>query len=210
MKRIYVYLTALLMVGLCGCEKGDPDQTKYKDALVVKTAKTSTATRADNGTTYKESTLVFPIGSVFVGGGTADPSKGSSHRCHFYTEKFSEGPRWDQVDAMVTITGFRYRNVEYTKPGQYIDYIFILFPEEVPGLGTNIIIPLEQGQYKGGNDLIRDVQIKSYKFSSYNEGPDYSYTLNKDADINIVITTTAGDSIMLVFNNDITPYDGYY
>ena len=203
-------MAALLMVGLCGCDKGSPDQTSFKDALVVKTAKTSIATRSDIGTASKESTLVFPIGSVFVGGGVANPSKGSSHRCHFYTQKFSEGPSWDEVDALVTIMGFRYRDVDYTEPGQYIDFIHLLLPEEIPGLGTDITIPMKQGQYKGGNDLIRDVQIKSDRFSSVSDTDSGSYTLNKDADIDIVITTTAGDMIMLVFNNEVTPFDGYY
>ncbi|MBR4166968.1 MAG: hypothetical protein IKR44_03985 [Bacteroidales bacterium] len=211
MKQKYILLAALMMACLCGCEKGDPDHTGYKDALVVKTVQTSIPTRSDNGMTSGNSTLVFPIRSVFVGGGVANPSKGSSHRCHFYTEKFTEGPNWDQVDALVTILGFQYRNVEYTKPGEYITHIYIVLPEEVPGLGTSITIPMEGGQYKGGNDLIRDVQIKSYKFSSYTKSDDPDgYTLNKDADIDIVITTTSGGTISLLFNNDVTPFDGYY
>ena len=110
MKQNYILLAALMMACLCGCEKGDPDHTGYKDALVVKTVQTSIPTRSDNGMTPGNSTLVFPIRSVFVGGGVANPSKGSSHRCHFYTEKFTEGPNWDQVDALVTILGLNMFN----------------------------------------------------------------------------------------------------
>ena len=63
---------------------------------------------------------------------------------------------------------------------------------------------MEQGKYKGGNELIKDVQIKSYTFSSYSEGQQ-----NKDADINIVIISTTGDIITIHFADDITPVDGY-
>ena len=205
MKPGYAFLAAMLTVCLGGCGKDGPDKD-FRNALVVSTASSAQATRAGNGGASDGKTFVFPIGSVFVGGAIADPSMGSSHRCHFYTEKFTEGPRWDEVDALVTIYGFRYKGVEYTKPGQYIDSISILLPEEVRGLGTLIYIPMEQGQYKGGNESIRDVRINSYQFSTCY---DY-YNLNKDADIDIVITTTAGDRISLVFKNDVTPYDGYY
>lgn len=208
MKLRIALLATLLMAAVAGCSKSDPDsEYKIKDALTVKTVKTGVATRADAGSVSKDGTYVFPIGSVFVGGAVADPSKGSSHRCHFYTQKFSEGPRWDEVQSLVYIGGFRWKDVEYTKPGQYIDYILLTFPEEIPGLGTTIQIPMEQGKYNGGNDLIKDVKINSYQFASY---ADYSGTQNKDSDIDIVITTAAGDKISLLFKNDITPYDGYY
>lgn len=206
MNQKYLFLASLLMVCLGGCDKSNLEKTTYQDALVVKTVNSAKATRADNGIASEDGTLVFPIGSVFVGGGVADPKKGASHRCHFYTQKFTEGPLWNEVDALVTILGFRYTGVEYKEPGSFIDQIYILLPKEVQGIGSLINIPMEQGKYKGGNDLIRDVQIKSYQFASMAD----TYTMNKDSDINIVITTTAGDKIYLVFNNDVTPYDGYY
>lgn len=208
MKHRIALLATLLMAAVAGCSKSDPDsEYKIKDALTVKTVKTGAATRADDGVVSKDGTYVFPIGSVFVGGAVANPSEGSSHRCHFYTQKFSEGPNWDEVMSLVYIGGFRWRDVEYTKPGQFIDLIILNFPDEIPGLGTTIQIPMEQGKYNGGNDLIKDVKINSYQFATF---ADYSGTQNKDADIDIVITTTAGDKISLIFKNDVTPYDGYY
>ena len=208
MKPRIALLAVSLITCLTGCDKfGSGPENKYKDALVVKTVKSSVATRADNGMVSKDGTYVFPIGSVFVGGAIAEPSKGSSHRCHFYTEKFTEGPNWDDVPCLVYIGGFRWKDVEYTKPGQYIDYIVLNFPNEIPGLGTLIRIPMEQGKYNGGNELIKNVKINSYQFASF---VDYSGAQNKDADIDIVITTTAGDKLSLVFKNDVTPYDGYY
>ena len=207
MKPVHAFLAAVLMACLFGCGKDGPDEKDFNNSLVVKTAPTAQATRADDGTASDGKTFVFPIGSVFVGGGIADPSRGSSHRCHFYTEKFTKGPKWDEVDALVTIYGFRYNGVEYTKPGQYVDHILLSFPEDIPGLGTTVQIPMEQGTYKGGNSLIKDVRIESYIFSSYQAD---HYTQNKDADIDIVITTTTGDVIHLAFSNDVTPYDDYY
>ena len=180
---------------------------KCVQTLTPSRIKLAALTKSDNGIRKPDGSIVYSIGSVFVGGGVANPSKGSSHRCHFYQEKFTEGPNWDEVDALVTIYGFRYRDVEYTQPGQYIDQIYINGIDESLGLGTIISIPMEQGQYKGGNALVSDVRIVSYQFSSYNQAED---TLNSDANIHIVITTKQGDVITLLYQNDVTPYDGYY
>ena len=195
---------ALLALVLSGCEKVSTDANVVKDALTIKPA---ALTKSDNGIKQQDGTIVYSIGSVFVGGGVASPSKGSSHRCHFYQEKFAEGPNWDEVQALVTIMGFRYKGVEYTQPGQYIDYIYINGIDASLGLGTSFSIPMEQGQYKGGNALVSDVRIVSYQFSSYNQEQG---GLNSDANIHIVITTKAGDVITLLYQNDVTPYDGYY
>lgn len=205
--RYKLALISTLLMGCCliGCEKGILDSDNANgNAVIVKPAN---ITKADSGTLTIDGTLVYSIGSVFVGGGIADPSKGSSHRCHFYQEKFTEGPRWDQVEALVTIYGFRHNGIEYNLSGQYIDQIIINGLDESLGFGSCLNIPMDQGKYKGGNELIRDVQIKSYQFASY---IDYEGHQNKDADINIVITSTAGDIITIRFANDVTPYDGYY
>jgi len=203
MKTRIVAFAALMALVLSGCEKVSTDANAVKDALTIKPA---ALTKSDNGIRKPDGSIVYSIGSVFVGGGVADPSKGSSHRCHFYQEKFTEGPNWDEVTALVAIYGFRHTGVEYTQPGQYIDQIYIIGIDESLGLGANISIPMEQGQYKGGNALVSDVRIVSYQFSSYNQAG----TLNSDANIHIVITTKAGDVITLLYQNDVTPYDGYY
>lgn len=191
-----ISLLSALLMGCCliGCETGESGpEDANGNALVVKPA------NAKNGT------LVYPIGSVFAGGADAEPEKGSSHRSHFYREKFEKGPRWDEVEALVEIYGFHHNGIDYNEPGQIVDQIRINGLDESLGLGTSLKIPMQQGKYKGGNELIKDVRIKSYTFSSYSEGH-----LNKDADINIVITSTKGDVITIRFANDITPYDDYY
>ena len=190
-----ISLLSALLMGCClmGCEMGEfrPEDTNG-NALSVKPANA------------KIGTLVYPIGSVFTGGADAEPAKGSSHRSRFYREKFEKGPRWDEVEALVEIYGYHYNGIDYNEPGQVIDQIRINGLDESLGLGSSLIIPMEQGKYKGGNELIKDVRIKSYTFSSYSEGHQ-----NKDADINIVITSTTGDIITIRFADDITPEDGY-
>lgn len=203
MKIRIAAFAALMALLLSGCEKVNSDENAVKDALTIKPA---ALTKSDNGVKMQDGTVVYSIGSVFVGGGVADPSKGSTHRCHFYQEKFTEGPNWDEVAALVSIWGFRYTGVEYTQPGQYINHIYINGIDESLGLGSYLSIPMEQGKYKGGNELISDVRIVSYQFSSYNQAQG---NLNSDANIHIVITTKAGDIITLLYQNDVTPYDGY-
>lgn len=204
MKIRIAAFAALMALLLSGCEKVNSDENAVKDALTIKPA---ALTKSDNGVKMQDGIVVYSIGSVFVGGGVADPSKGSTHRCHFYQEKFTEGPNWDEVAALVSIWGFRYTGVEYTQPGQYINHIYIDGIDESLGLGSYLSIPMEQGKYKGGNELISDVRIVSYQFSSYNQAQG---NLNSDANIHIVITTKAGDIITLLYQNDVTPYDGYY
>lgn len=204
--RYKIALISILLMGCClmGCEKGVfGSDDANGNALIVKPA---SATKAMSGKLTKDGAFVYKIGSVFHGGADADPEKGSSHRCHFYQEKFAEGPRWNEVQALVEINGFHYNGVDYHEPGQYIDQIIINGLDESLGFGAYLNIPMNQGKYEGGNELIKDVQIKSYKFASY---IDYEGHQNKDADINIIITSTAGDIITIRFANDVTPNDGY-
>ena len=205
--RNRIALLSALLIGCCltGCEKNWADtKIDSEKALIVTPAGT---TKASDGKRMKDGTFAYPIGSVFCGGGVADPQEGSSHRCHFYQEKFTEGPRRSEVESLVAIYGFRYRDVEYTEPGQYIDHIYINGLDASLGLGTSLMIPMNQGKYNGENELIKDVQIKSYKLASYNDNEGHQ---NPDADIHIVITSKAGDIITIRFANGVTPHDGYY
>ena len=108
------------------------------------------------------------------------------------------------MEALVEINGYHYNGIDYNEPGQVVDQIRINGLDESLGLGTSLIIPMQQGKYKGGNELIKDVRIKSYTFSSYS-----GVHLNKDADINVVITSTTGYVITIRFANEITPDDNY-
>ena len=112
---------------------------------------------------------------------------------------------WDEVQELILITGFRYKGTEYTAPGQFIDEISIRLDSSL-GYGECLRIPMNQGKYEGGNELVKDVKINSYKFSSYQSD---HYTLNDDARIDIRILLKDGNTIAILFAGK-TPYDGYY
>lgn len=184
---LFVYLVA----GIClvGCQEWPI--VPNENALIIKSAST-------------DRVYEYPIGSAFVGGQIVDFKEGSTYRCYLYREKLTEEPE-DYESLIVSVSGFWHQGVEYTVPGQQVDLITISGIDETLGLGKNLIIPMNQGVYNGGNDIIRDVQIISLKSST---PKDNSGTLNKDADINIVIHSTAGDTITVRFANDITWHRG--
>ena len=209
MRRLSFFLFALAFtVGFASCNETiawpDDDDDFLNQELVVKSADgTEVKTTNKLAVGSKKS---YPIGSVFVGGGVADPNKGSSHRCHFYQESFTEFPYCDdEAPLMIYISGFRYTGTEYTAPGQFIDFISIRLDQSL-GYGDSLLIPLNQGKYKSGCDLVKDVKINSYKFSTYKED---LYTLNDDGKIDIRILLKDGTKISILFAGK-TPYDGFY
>ena len=154
---------------------------------------------------YLDGKCIVPIGSTFMGGGTANPLKGSSHRCHMYEKYFEHGPSWDQVASVVTITGFRYTDVTYSEPGQYIDLIGIngtVLDRETP-----LVIALEQGEYKGGCDLVSSVRITNYDMGTVKN--QITGDMNDDGKIDIVISLTDGRTLRIHYRGKIL-YDGYY
>ena len=154
---------------------------------------------------YLDGKCIVSIGSTFMGGAVANPTKGSSHRCHMYEKYFEHGPSWDQVASLVTITGFRYTGVTYSEPGQFIDFIGI--SRAVLNLDTPLSIPLEQGEYKGGCDLVSSVRI-----TNYDNGTVKNQTtgdMNDDGKIDIEISLTDGRTLRIHYRGKIL-YDGYY
>lgn len=194
-------LIVSLMAGCClvGCQK-EPIESN-ENAVIIKPANTS---QVNKSLLTKKGTIEYPIGTVFMGGNISDPRIGSSYECYFYRDKLTTEPE-DYESLIVSIHGFRHYGVDYTFPGQEVDLITISGIEESLGLGKYLIIPLSQGIYEGGNEMIKDVQIISLKGST----SDTHGTLNKDADINIVIYSTAGDTITIRFANDITRRIGF-
>jgi hypothetical protein len=148
---------------------------------------------------------IVSIGSTFMGGGIADPTIGSSHRCHMYEQYLERGPSWDKVASVVTITGFRYTGVTYSEPGQSINCIFI--SGAVLDLDSPLAIPLEQGKYKGGCDLVSSVRITNYDRGTVKN--QVTGDMNDDGKIDIVISLTDGRTLRIHYRGKI-PYDGYY
>lgn len=145
----------------------------------------------------------YPIGSAFCGGSISDPTKGSSHRYHCYEEHFTEGPNWLEVNIMVMIRGFCYRGTKYTEPGQMVDFIKLELDPSL-GYGERLIIPMNQGKYEGGCDLVKDVKINSLNCSSYKED---HWTVNEDGKIDIRILMKDGTKIAILYAGAIPPDD---
>jgi hypothetical protein len=104
----------------------------------------------------------------------------------------------------VTITGFRYTGVTYSEPGQFIDFIGI--SESVLDLDTPLLIPLEQGEYKGGCDLVSSVRITNYDFGTVKD--QITGDKNDDGKIDIVISLKDGRTLRIHYRGKIL-YDGY-
>ena len=145
--RMRIPIVLMLIAGLLlsvGCEKYTSDEP------------------ASSGV-YLGGKRVVSIGSTFIGGGIASPLLGSSHLCQMYEQYFEQGQSWNQVASVVTITGFRYTDVTYSEPGQYLDFISI--SGAVLDLDTPLVILLNQGEYKGGCELVSSVRITNIEIS---------------------------------------------
>lgn len=139
--------------------------------------------------------LETELKSAFVGGAVADPSIGSSHRLHIYEKNYSSGPRWNEVKEVVHITGFRYTGTDYPNLGACISSITVNGPSSI---GT-LAIPLNQGKYEGGNELVSSVKIANYSFGSQDE----------KAQIDIRITLKDNQTIGILYSGP-AHYDNYF
>jgi hypothetical protein len=183
--RSVTMLFASLLL-LVGCEKYASDQPSSSGV-------------------YLDGKCIVSIGSTFWGGAIANPNKGSSHRCNMYQEYFEHGPSWDQVASFVSITGFRYTGVTYSEPGQFIDFIGI--SGAVLDLDTPLLIPLEQGKYKGGCDLVSSVRIDNFDGSTVKD--QITGDMNDDGKIDIVISLKDGHTLRIHYRGKIL-HDGYF
>jgi len=174
-------------------------------ATMVMACEKYTSENPESSGIYLNGNCVVSIGSTFMGGAMANPTKGVSHRCHMYEKYFEHGPSWDQVASVVTITGFRYAGVTYSEPGQYIDLIGIngtVLDRETP-----LVIALEQGEYKGGCDLVSSVRITNYDSGTVKD--QITGDKNDDGKIDIVISLKDGRTLRIHYRGKI-PYDGYF
>lgn len=179
---------------LVGCDKytGDDEPASSSDELAMSGV-------------YLDGECIVPIGSTFMGGGVADPNKGSSHRCNMYEQFFEYGPSWDLVTSVVAISGFQYTDVTYSKPGQIINYIGI--NGTVLNLDTSLAISLEQGEYKGGCELVSSVMITNYNAGTVKNR--ITGEKNDDGKIDIAISLKDGRTLCIHYRGKVL-YDGYY
>ena len=152
---------------------------------------------------YLNERRVVSIGSVFMGGGTANPSKGSSHQCHIFENSYEYMPAG--VPCIVYINGFRYADVNYSKPGLYLEGVYI--DEAVLESDSPLSIRLNQGKYEGGCESVSAVDIINYdrgtvKTQSTGE-------MNDDGKIDILISLKGGRKLRIHYRGKI-PFDGCY
>ena len=190
MKKSLLGICIVLAIVSVSCNKEKTDiATTHNCALVIRPP----ASRE----------IVYEIGSVFFGGATPNPWE-SSLRCSFYQEKYSTCPK-DPNDyyqnSIVRVTGYMHKDVEYSDISQSIEGITIRKLDESLGLGPAINIPMEYGEYKGGNDLIEYVKINSFKYSNFETG-------DSDSNINIYIRAKSGLVISIRYINGETKRDG--
>lgn len=145
--------------------------------------------------------LETELKSAFAGGAVANPSLGSSHRLHIYEEYFTKGPQWDKVKEAVLVTGFLYTGTDYSNLGDCLSSITV---NGLSSVGT-LVIPLNQGKYEGGNELVSSVTVASYSLGTLND--DGSPKAN--AQIDIRITLKDSRTIDILYRGP-TPYDDYY
>ena len=174
-------------------------------AVLVMACEKYTSDKLESSGVYLNGECVVPLGSTFWGGGIAQPSKGSSHRCHMYEYGYETGPLWSEATSVVTILGFRHKGTTYSKPGQFIDTIVI--DGSVLKLDAPLLIPLEQGVYQGGCDLVSAVRIQNYDGGTVKDR--MTGVMNDDGKIDIAISLTDGRTLRVHYRGRI-PYDGYY
>lgn len=198
---IYAILFALIF-SFAACDKDDIPTSEESDELIqseeVRSDSEGYMEQKPSGI-YLNGKLVSSLGSAFCGGGIADPSKGSSFRCQIYKESFTTGPDWNKVGVDVAIRGFKYKNKEYSSLAQGINRLIV-------NSGFGLLIPLEQGEYKGGCLQVSNVKIINYKMASVKDSK--TGEKNNDAKIDIDITLKDGSSLIIHYRGT-TPKDGY-
>lgn len=150
---------------------------------------------------FIDNRLETELKSAFAGGAIANPSAGHSHRLHIYEEYFTEGPKWNEVKEDVLVTGFLHRGTDYPNLGDCISSLTVNGPSSI---GT-LVIPLNQGKYEGGSELVSSVTIASYSLGTLNDDG----STKENARIDIRITLKDSRTIDIRYSGP-TPYDGYY
>ena len=196
-RLISIPIILVLALILAGCNK----QRFYDPNTKVLRITPANAASVNHNIISQEGIVIYPIGSAFVWGSILGPDEGTSYECLFYREELGGEPEEHEM-PIVYLAGFRHPGTEYTSPGQQVDMISINGLDESLGLGDRLTIPMEQGIYKGGNDLIKDVQILSLKHSTPKNVGSERFQ-NADADINIIIYSKAGDVIQIIYVNGV-------
>jgi len=183
-KRFIALLMALaISLSFSGCETL---RTSDKNGVFI------------NGYLHAETKSAFIGNSIYYG----------FHSFRMYEDYYSESPYWldPAVTLKVVITG--YLGINWRTGGCLIsrEYIHTIVLYNLPSIG-DLTIPLNNGIYEGGNELVSSVTINEYSFGGYFY---YNYEfLERENSVDIHIVLTDKKRIDIRYSG-ITPHDGAY
>lgn len=136
MKRII--LLAALATLVMGCEKYSSD-------------------KPESSGIYLDGERVISIGSAFWG--SHNESQERVFFCMLYENDYTLDAYPPHIaPSVAAVYGLRETGVSYSTHG-YLNYLVI---PDIANLGTELSIPLQQGEYKGGCDYVSSVKIKNF------------------------------------------------
>ncbi len=180
-------MLAALMAVSCNKEQTDI-RTKHERAVVI--------------LPKRSSEVVFDLKAVTIFPYVSFEDREYGKLFYFY-ESFPENRkdrhRRAEVFLLTTLPkeGIISGIIDYDNLPQYIHEISIWSLDESLGLGRNLRIPMERGEYKGGNDLIETVIINSFKMPT---SVDNEVQLD-DCNFNIYIKAKSGTIISIRYIN---------
>ena len=162
-------------------------------ATMVMACEKYTSDRPASSGIYLDGKCIVSIGSTTMGSGEAASGKGDNHRCRMF-----EKDPGDKLGLLVEFIGFRYADETYTSSEQCLERIIVC---ELAGFGAPLHIPLEQGVYTGGSELVSSVNIMNYDYGT----PNYETFSqnNDDGKIDIIITLTDGRTLRIHYRGRI-------
>ena len=190
MKKIGLFLCMLAALMAISCNKEQTDiRTKHERAVVI----------LPKGSAE----VVFDLKAVTAIGYLYQVPPFEYHMEFYFYESFSEDGATRRRRAEVHLSqplpeeGLTLDIMDYDNLPQYIYEVDIWGLDESLGLGRNLRIPMERGEYKGGNDLIETVIINSFKTSTIAEDK----VQRDDCNYNIYIKAKSGTIISIRFIN---------
>lgn len=130
------------------------------------------------------------------------------HVLRFYEGYYSESPYLPSSSVKEKVVIYGYLDVNWRTGGCLIsrEYIHTIVLYNLPSIG-DLTIPLNNGIYEGGNELVSSVTINEYSFGGY-----FYYTyefLERENSVDIHIVLTDKKRIDIRYSG-ITPHDGAY
>ena len=189
MKKIALFLCLFAALMAVSCNKEQTDiRTKHERAVVI--------------LPKRSSEVVFDLKAVTIFPYVSFEDREFGELFYFY-ESFPENRKDRHIRAEVFLLttlpkeGIISGIIDYDNLPQYIHEISIWSLDESLGLGRNLRIPMERGEYKGGNDLIETVIINSFKMPT---SVDNEVQLD-DCNFNIYIKAKSGTIISIRYIN---------